>query len=133
MSVRPQALRIVFFGAMGLRVFSADPAAADDAKPAPAAATATGEPCSTRSALKAIDFRTIPKLNKLQVLDDGPTIFMYSSKSSIAAAVAYYTAELKSRGWDEQKSLVPTPDMPEYADHCFGKDGYTLRLTVGSG
>jgi hypothetical protein len=85
-----------------------------------------------RGAIKALDLRTIRKLNADQVYNESATYVIYSGRSSLAAAVAYYKAELASRGWHEQNGPDGAGEAPEHADAYFGKQGFTVHLTVAA-
>jgi hypothetical protein len=56
---------------------------------------------------------------------------MYTSKATMAAAIAYYTAELGSRGWLARPDLKMSQDMPQFADRVYGKEGHVVQISVG--
>jgi hypothetical protein len=85
-----------------------------------------------RGAIKVLDLRAVPKLNLDQIYNDSATGAIYSGGSSLAAAVAYYKAELASRGWEEQAGPNGGSGTSEYAVRYFGKDGFTVQLTVAA-
>ena len=87
-------------------------------------------PATAAEAIRAIDVRSLSRLNAKYVLNDSATYLYYSAQSSIAAAVGLYQSEMESRGW----KLVPdsVPDNAQYRDMLFSKDGYYVRLTVGA-
>ena len=62
------------------------------------------EPTTATAAIKLLDLRKIQKLNSNQVFEDLATSTTYTSKASLAAAIAYYTAELGSLGWVEART-----------------------------
>ncbi len=76
----------------GFDVSLSGPAVVDEPGPADRA----GAP-KVRDAVRVLDIRTIQKLNLERVYNESATYATYSSRSSLAAAVAYYTAELGSR------------------------------------
>jgi hypothetical protein len=90
------------------------------------------EPTTAANALKLLDFRSIKKIQRLASFDDSATSVQYTSRASIAAALAFYQAELGTRGWTELRDVLPYSDTDKYADHVFGKDGMVVRLTVSA-
>ncbi len=116
---------LLALGSVGVSL--SGPAVADGPGPADRAGTT-----KARDAIKALDLRTIRKLNVDQVYNESATYATYSGRSSLAAAVAYYKAELASRGWEEQPGPAGAGGTPEYADRYFGKGGFTVHLTVGA-
>ncbi len=79
---------------------------------------------------KVIDLQTLPRLEVKQVLDDQPGHVYYSAKATVAAAEAFYTAELASRGWQAVEGGTESTD--QYADRDFEKDGCVLRVSIGA-
>jgi hypothetical protein len=102
----------------------------------PAAANGTGAAdrarvTTVRDAVQALDLRAVPKLNLDRVYNDSAIHAIYRGRSSPAAAVAYYTAELAGRGWEEQEGAAGAGGAPESVDRYFGKGGFTVQLAVG--
>ena len=85
-----------------------------------------------RDAIKVLDLRTIPKLDLDRLYSESATYATYTGRSNLAAAVAYYKAELASRGWEEQPGPDGADKTPEYTQRFFGKEGFSLRLAVGA-
>src|SRR4051794_37637811 len=64
---------------------------------------ANPQPATVARTMSVLDLSSIAKLNAGQIMDESPTSLMYVSRSSLPAAMAYYQAELASRGWNELK------------------------------
>lgn len=91
----------------------------------------TAPACATSSqARQAVDLVKLPRLEVVRALEERPTYIYYSGRASIAAADAFYQAELKSRGWKMVENSIPSTD--QYADRLFEKQGYSLRVTLGA-
>lgn len=88
-------------------------------------------PSTAKDALAAINLMDLPRLEKDNVLQSGPTYVYYSCDGLLPQADAFYKKMFESRGWKEIPPLSPPTD--QYVDRFFEKNGYYVRANLSLG
>ena len=88
-------------------------------------------PSTAKDAIAAINLMDLPRLEKDNMLQSGPTYVYYSCDGLLHEADAFYKKLFESRGWKEIPPMSPPTD--QYVDRFFENNGYYVRANLSLG
>ena len=106
-------------------------APAAETEPAAESAETTAEmrtPTTLAQAAKAIDFKTLPRLDEAEVAAEEVGELRYAAPAAVAEALDFYKAELSKLDWQQVADSEYSNE--EYAQAAFTKNDYYLSLSV---
>jgi len=106
-------------------------APADEAEPVEETTETTApmrEPATLAEAARAIDFKSLPRLDEAEVAAEEIGELRYIAPATVAEALDFYTTELTRLDWQEVADSESSNE--EYAQAAFTKNDYYLSLSI---